>query len=235
MKVLRKIVQEYKNLVFEITARTHPVKPNVINDVPYISQFATPEYAEKVLREGIDLKTDPAWKTTGAITPEEYAKWAMCQCGIASATMALHFFGRDTPPLVSLSKDAFENSVYKEVGMDMSGLHYREFCEWIPKQGIHAVFYTRLSIRGIQYALARGQLVMVTVNPNIRGYETAPSDQKGGHLVLVTGYDREKNTISINNPSGFTRSNTQKGHVVSVKDFLRHYNHRGIVLSEDEK
>jgi hypothetical protein len=74
--------------------------------------------------------------------------------------------------------------------------------------------------------------VIASVNPNIRGYATSSETKIGGHLVLVTGYDQDKKTITINNPSGFVSLNTQKGHVLSEVEFIRYFANRGIILSE---
>jgi hypothetical protein len=70
-----------------------------------------------------------------------------------------------------------------------------------------------------------------SVNPNIRGYRTAPSNQKGGHLVIAVGYNLADGTIAINNPSGFVNSRTQIKHTLSVEEFSRSYAERGIVIS----
>ncbi|MHB8660751.1 MAG: C39 family peptidase [Minisyncoccota bacterium] len=203
----------------------------VENDVPYVSQFATDTYAEKVLRDKTDIRTDPNWRETGAETLDEYALWAMTQCGMACTVMALHFFKCEVPPIVTLAKDAFAHCVYRKIGDGLSGMHYFEYCEWVPRYGIRARFYTRLGLRGIEYALSRGALVIAGANPNIRGYITAPKEQKGGHLVLITGYDRTVHTITFNNPSGFVDDGTCM-HTVPASQFFDFYTHRGIVLTK---
>ena len=71
---------------------------------------------------------------------------------------------------------------------------------------------------------------MVSVNPNIRGYETAPEKQKGGHLVLVTGYNETDNTIIIHNPSGFVSQNTHANHTLTIDRFRMYFAGRGISL-----
>ncbi len=232
MKVVDKLKQEYRNIAFALAARNNLAEQEVRNDVPYVSQFATPDYAERALRGGAPLEADPAWRETGAATPEEYAKWAMNQCGMACIAMALTHFKRNVPPLVRLAKDALMNEVYIETGTDFGAMRYKEFCGWVGKYGVTATFYTRLGVRGIYHALSRGDLVIVSVNPNIRGYETVSRAQKGGHLILVTGYSKEKGTITLNNPSGFASSHTQVQHTLPTEEFLSFYAGRGIVLSE---
>lgn len=217
--------------MFEITAQVSLIKDSVVNDVPYVSQFATPEFAERILKDKVPKESDPAWQTVGAVSPEEYSKWVTTQCGMACTAMVLEHYGKEAPGITTLAKDAFAHGVYQELGDELSGMRYQEFCEWVTKHDLEARFFTRLSLRGIQYALSQGGLVIASVSPNIRGYNTAPASQIGGHLVLITGYDLSNSTITINNPSGFISTNTHKAHTLSVTDFLHHYAHRGIILS----
>jgi hypothetical protein len=145
--------------------------------------------------------------------------------------MALQHMTETAHKPATLAEDALLHGVYVESESDLSSMKYKEFAKWIRAYGIVASVHNRLSIRGIHYALSHGSLVMVSVNPNIRGYDTAPQDQKGGHLVLVTGYDLGKGKITLNNPSGFTSTDTQIAHTLSLKDFQKYYARRGIVLS----
>jgi uncharacterized protein YvpB len=202
-----------------------------VYDVLYVCQFARPEQAEPSLEGQLNPVDDPYWHETGAVSPERYAEWAFTMCGMASALMALKYFGKNTKLVAQLAEDALKHGVYSEEDGELSAMKYREFVTWIQKHGLQAQIYTRLSVRGIQYALSRGRLVIISVNPNIRGYATAPTGQKGGHLVLVTGYDVGKNTITINNPSGFASSDTQVRHQILIKEFRRYYAGRGILLS----
>lgn len=112
-------------------------------------------------------------------------------------------------------------------------MHYKEYATWARTHGLKANVYSRLTLGGIRHLLSRGMLVMVSANPNIRGYDTAPRSQKGGHLVLVTGYDRAADSITVNNPSGFASTGTQKGHTIHTDEFRRFFAGRGIALSRN--
>ncbi|MES2225804.1 MAG: C39 family peptidase [Patescibacteria group bacterium] len=231
MKLARRVTQEIKNAQYELAAHTSKLKRRVEHDVPFVCQFARPEHAELSLRGELETVNDPHWKDTGALSPARYADWAFTMCGMASAAMALsHLKGIEKLP-AELAEEAMRHGVYADEAGIISGMKYREFVPWIRKYGIKAEVYSRLSLQGIRYALSNGKLVIVSVNPNIRGYDTAPRGQKGGHLILVTGYDLEAGTIHINNPSGFTSTNTQRNHRLSNKEFDRYYAGRGIVLS----
>lgn len=230
MKIINALLQEIKNGANECTARFTSVPDKVSHDILYVCQFATPEHAELSLKKKLNPVDDPYWESTGAISPERYSDWAFTMCGMASTSMALsHFHNKNIKPVL-LAEDALRAGVYTENAKEISGMKYREFVEWVAKYDLSASVYTRLSVCGIQYALSKGGLVIVSVNPNIRGYNTASPNQKGGHLVLVTGYDRNKKTVSINNPSGFVSGNTQINHELSHKEFLSYFAGRGIVV-----
>lgn len=232
MKVISRLFQEIKNFIYELQARSSAALSKVKYETPYVCQFAKPEHSELSLKKELAPIDDPYWKETGATSPERYAEWAFTMCGMASAAMALGYFkGTDIKP-AKLAEDALKHGVYVEEPTMLSSMRYAEFTKWIKNYGLRADIYSRLSIKGIQYALSQRKLVIVSVNPNIRGYDTASKTQKGGHLVLVVGYDRQLGTILINNPSGFLSTNTQVGHALTVGEFRKYYAGRGIVLSQ---
>ena len=231
MKLIEKLQSELQNIRLAIGAFFSTQKDRVENDVPYVSQFAHPEYAEKILKDGAEKTSDPSWKDTGAESPEEYAEWVLTMCGMACTSMALQHLKNRKDGIVSLAKNAKAHGVYKEHSGELSSMHYKEFANWITSYGVGAKIYTRLGIRGLQKLLSDGDVVIVSVNPNIREYETASNEQQGGHLVLVTGYNKKENTLTLHNPSGFVSQNTQENHTVPVQKFLKYYAGRGIALS----
>lgn len=232
MKLLNRIRQELKNIIFEIKSKNAHIEERVGLSVPFVCQFALPEHAELSLKKQLNPVDDQHWSNTGARSQERYADWAFTMCGMASTAMALGYFKNETPlKPVFLAEDALQHGVYIEDEVDISSMRYREFATWIERYGLKATVLSKLSIRAIQYALTQNDLVIASVNPNIRGYDTAPAGQKGGHLVLVTGYDIKANTISINNPSGFTSTDTQISHTLPLSEFKQYFAGRGIVLS----
>jgi len=231
-KLLNKIKSELQNLKLMITSLFSKSKDKVENDVPYVSQFAHAEFAEKILKDSVEKTTDPNWRDTGAESPEEYSEWVLTMCGMACTSMVLRYFQKSSEGIVSLAKDALENDVYKRESGEISDMRYKEFASWIKKYGVNAIVYTRLGLRGLHKLLSDGNLVIVSVNPNIREYETAKVHQKGGHLVLVTGYNKKTNAVIIHNPSGFLSLNTQENHIIPVQKFLKYYAGRGISLNK---
>lgn len=230
MGISTRVWQEMRNLGLALRAGLSPLPGSVENDVPFVCQFATPESAERSLKKELRAVDDLHWALSGAVSPERYAQWAFTMCGMACTAMALRYFSGDETQPAALAEDALSHGVYKEHAEEISSMHYKEYATWARSHGLKANIYSRLTIGGICHLLSRGMLVMVSVNPNIRGYETAPRSQKGGHLVLVTGYERAADTITINNPSGFLSTNTQKGYRVRTKDFKRFFAGRGIAL-----
>lgn len=229
--MIKRLAQHIKNARYELSSRFATLKPQVEYKVPYVCQFATPEHAELSLRKTLAPKDDSHWQESGAISAARYADWAFTMCGMASTAMAYDYFhGKQIKP-AALAEDALAAGVYTSEESGISSMKYREFSKWISKYNLQAEVYSRLSIRGIQNALSRGSLVIVSVNPNIRGYNTASPSQKGGHLILMTGYSLTSNTLSLNNPSGFVSTNTQIGHTLPVSEFKQFYAGRGIVVS----
>jgi len=229
MRLLHKLKQETSNIFLKLTA-LNKNKPTVKNEVIFVSQFANPDWAEKILKDGQPKTSDPDWPLSGAESVEEYAKWVTTVCGMACTAMALEYFNKRKYQIIPLAKDALQHAVYQEHSGEISDMRYREFVDWINSYGLSATLYSRLTVSGIMHILSKGGLAIASVNPNIRSYETAPRTQKGGHLVLVTGYDKDKGTITIQNPSGFVSLNTHHNHTLSINDFGKFFAGRGISL-----
>ena len=231
MKIWRKIKSEFENLKLRFSTLFQAQPPHIQYNVLYVSQFAHPEYAERILKKGVPKTSDPNWKETGAESSSEYAEWVLTICGMACTSMILKYFKNKHIGIVSLAKEALEHGVYQRRSDGISSMQYREFSEWISRHGLNAKVYTRLTVKGIVYLLTNGELVIVSVNPNIREYETADNKQKGGHLVLITGYDQSNDTLTLHNPSGFVSHDTQKNYTIPVTQFKRYYARRGIAVS----
>ncbi len=235
MKPFYKITQLLRNIT--LVGRSFFVRTpdRVRNSVPYVSQFANPAWAEMVLKDGQPLSKDMLWPESGAETIAEYEQWALNACGMACASMAISFFTKKDYPVVKLGRDALRAGVYTQEDDGISTMQYRPFTKWIAKFGITGKVYTKLTLRGLHTLLAQDALVIASVNPNIRGYNTVPNTQVGGHLILVTGYNKTDNTVTFHNPSGFENSQSQSYHTVPLKEWHIYFAGRAIAVSATKK
>lgn len=232
MKLLRRLVSFIRNLPLTTRALLTSTPDRTQHTVPYVSQFANPAWAEMVLKDDQPLDKDLDWKESGAKTIEEYERWALTTCGMACTAMALRFFNIGDFKTIPLAKDASNVGVYtQDENKNISSMQYKPYISWVKKFGIRAHIRHSLSYKSICYLLSRNQLIIASVNPNLRGYETAPKTQVGGHLVLLTGYNKKTQTITLHNPSGFQNSNTQESHTMELKDFKMYFAGRGISLT----
>lgn len=230
LMIVQRLRQEIDNALLRIRSIRAPIV-RVSLDVPYVCQFAVPESAEPTLKKQLATIDDPNWMESGAASKERYALLAPNICGIASAAMVIGFYTGVTPKPVPLAEDAIKAGVFQETADDLTDMNYRMFAQWIPKYGLRADVYTRLSLSGIRHALSMGLLVIASVNPNIRGFVTSSEQKIGGHMVVVVGYDMDAKTVMINNSSGFTSLQSQKDHTMPTSEFLRYFAGRGIVIS----
>lgn len=231
MKIFQRLQGRLVSLIFASKARLFSIKDRVANEVPYFCQFGANKSSDLILTKQLELLDDPNWRGSGANNQEAYQKWTLNICGMACTSMILKYFFNQTSLPVPLAEEAVIEGVYEEdENGHMSDMKYIQYVKWISRFGLKGTVLSRLSVQGVLLALSNDSLVMVSVNPNIRGYQTAPASQKGGHLVLVTGYDKTKQTFTINNPSGFVSLGTQAGHVLSFVDFSKYFAGRGIVV-----
>lgn len=201
-----------------------------MHPVPYTSQFANPAWAEMVIKDDQPISRDIMWEKSGARSIKEYEKWVLSICGMACTVMALQFFKKETYTTIELARDAAKMMVYKKDGDGISAMQYKAFVQWIKKFDLRGTIYTKLTYRSLCYLLARNQLVIVSVNPNIRGDNMVPNTQVGGHLVLLIGYNKKDKTLTFHNPAGYENTQTQSKHTVQYKEYAIYASGRGIGL-----
>ena len=86
-----------------------------------------------------------------------------------------------------------------------------------------------LTLKKIVDELTGGKCVIASVSHKIRNPDDPPQI-KGGHLVLILGYDLEKGFFVFHNPSGNTISN-QKYAQISFDKFEKFFAGRGITVN----
>lgn len=131
-------------------------------------------------------------------------------------------------PLVTLGKQCVEHGGYVMPLETSPGLFYKPFVKFISiEYGLHGKAMSALTLAEIKQAISDGGYAIVSVTPEIRFPLKDPA-KRGGHLVLVFGYDDEKQIMHLNNPSGFKDS--QEDVVLPYKQFLKFFDHKGILI-----
>lgn len=216
-----------------------PEKSQVKLNIPYYSQFASKKIVKDFIKGTRDVQKDPRWKESGAKTKEDYAIWAWNGCGMACLEMVLARKNLRQYSLVELSQKCFKYGGYV-VNIDAKskndlknyydGLFYKPFLNFIKKEfNIEGEIVSPMIKSDIIHSLEQGQLIIASVNPQIR----EPKKKqliKRGHLILVVGYDFDKKVFNLHNPSGYYGV-SQKYAEISFEDFDRFFAHKGMVLT----
>ena len=234
MKPFHKIKMLFNNLVLKVLALFTRTPDRVRLPVPYVSQFANPSWAEMVLKDNQPIARDLMWEESGARSVKEYERWVLSICGMACTLMALQYYKKGDFTIIPLARDASKIGVYKKEGNGISSMQYVPYTKWLKKFNLRGIIYTKLSFKSLCYLLSKQHLFIASVNPNISDFISAPATQVGGHLVLVTGYNKKEETVTFHNPSGFENNQTQSHHTVSSKEFMIYFSGRGIAICNKE-
>jgi hypothetical protein len=230
MNLLHKIKRQFNNLVLKVRTLFARTPERLRHHVPYVSQFANPSWAEMILKDNQPIDRDLMWEDSGARSIKEYERWVLSICGMACTAMALQFYKKGEFKTIPLARDAAKLGVYKKDGDGISSMHYVPYIKWIRKFNLKGTIYTKISFTSLCYLLSKNRLVIASVNPNISSFISAPATQVGGHLVLITGYNKKEKTVTFQNPSGFENNQTQSNHTVSLKEFMIYFSGQGIAL-----
>ena len=230
MKLFHKIKILFNNLVLKVLTLITRSPQRVRLPVPYVSQFANPSWAEMVLKDNQPIARDLMWEESGARSVKEYERWVLSICGMACTLMALQFYKKGEFKIIPLARDAGAAGVYKKAGDGISKMQYAPYIKWIKKFNLRGTIYTKLSFKSLCYLLSKRQLFIASVNPNISDFISTPATQVGGHLILVTGYNKKEETVTFHNPSGFENNQTQSNHTVSSKEFMIYFSGQGIAV-----
>jgi hypothetical protein len=211
----------------------HKLKSRYMHEgVPYYAQWQSRELVEKIIDKEIEAKDDPRWKESGAESQAEYTSWTWSCCGMACLKMILADTQHKVVPLVELGKRCMAYGGYKLPLEDSPGLFYKPFVKFVKQEfGLSAKAVAALTIPEIKRTLGGGGYAIVSVTPEIRHPAKEPT-KRGGHLVLIVGYDDEKQAFYLHNPSGFER--TQENVEVPYKNFAKFFDNKGILVSASD-
>ena len=201
----------------------------VHSNVPYFSQWESRELVEKIITKQIEAKDDPRWRESGAKNVQEYTSWSWSCCGMACLKMILAHKNNKVIPLVSLGKRCIKYGGYKLPLENHPGLYYKPFVTFIKSEfGLNGKAVSALTLAEIKRTINSGGYAIVSVTPEIRFPHKQPT-KRGGHLVLVFGYDDTKKVVYLHNPSGFKDS--QERVEVSYGQFGKFFDNKGILIA----
>jgi hypothetical protein len=226
MDIKQHLVQAIKKFRY----KDRPIPRHFLHeDVPYFSQWESPELVEQILAHKISAKDDPNWKKSGAETKSEYEDWSWAACGMACTKMILAYTGKEAP-LVELGKKCAEYGGYQFPLASSPGLLYKPYLNFVKQEfGWDAHIVSHAPLNQVFYELSKGNFVIVSVTPMIRKPESMPKS-KGGHLVLLLGYDLDKREIYFHNPSGASKE-AQANAVIGFGDFEKFFSGRGLSIT----
>ncbi|MEV5977335.1 peptidase [Streptomyces sp. NPDC052114] len=191
---------------------------------PVQTQFASPELVAPIVYDGFDRAADPAWRTSGAATLDDYARWCGHLCGLTCFRMAL---GPSAPSLFALRDGALKYGAYTETDGVIKGMIYAPFAEYAREEhGVDATVHRHLSVEEITALLDEGRQVIASVHYEIRRPHR-PAPGRGGHLVLLTGRTAD-GLLHFHNPSGIDAPTRTA--LLSVAEFAPFFAGRGVSL-----
>jgi hypothetical protein len=201
-----------------------------MRDVPYVSQFASPELVDAIIHGRLPASADPRWAASGARSIEEYATWSDNICGMACLSMILLAERGHTPTLMELARRCTDYGGYTLRDGHIDGLFYAPFLAFVRAEfGLEGRIADPLALDDVDQALGAGEWVIASVGSSIR-YAQPTAAKRGGHLVLVLGHDHPGQTVVLHNPSGHTPESQAFAHVPAPV-FQAHFARRGMLLS----
>lgn len=205
-----------------------PPTESIVHQVPYYSQWETPELVPDILAGTMLAADDPLWERSGAASPDDYEYWSWRLCGVACLRMALDHWWGVAPPAVRLAEECLDAGAYvRHPDGRLDGLVHAPFAAYVRRRwGLPAEARSPLPAEELAGHLEQGRLVMLSVHPSIRTLDPIPP-RLGGHLVLAVGATED--ALVIHNPSGFP-DGSQRFAQVPWDDLPRFYAGRGIVL-----
>lgn len=179
--------------------------------IPYTAQFASPELIYAYHHEQFDGRQDPRWREYGTEDVEEYCFWCFRSCAVACLKMCIETLARPEQPLsmIELIRQGVAAGgyiVHNEKGEFVDfGWIYAALVKVGQSYGLNGQVYKALSLEQMGALLHAGALVIASVSPEIGERNDTPITRKGGHVVLMHGYewsDQGCQTLLLHNPSG---------------------------------
>jgi hypothetical protein len=200
-------------------------------EIPYRSQYASPELAGEILAGRTAIEEDPRWREAGATSLQEYVRWARCGCGMACLQMILEAQGEPAPPLAELGRRCIAYGGYEaQPARGFGPLIYAGFVEFVAAEfDLAARVAAPLRLADLLRAVAGDEVVLASVSVEIRAL-AAEGVRRGGHLVLVIDVDADAGRLCFHDPSG-DRPDSSRAVWLENDTFARYYAERGIAVA----
>lgn len=202
---------------------------------PYFSQWGSLEASRCRILDGGDPSRYVDWAAQGFRSLEEYRLWSDSSCGVSCIQSILAAAGQDVPPKAHLIDELVEAGAYQLREGAITGLVYEPCVQWVRSRWhLGATSHRHLTIDELRGYAREGSLVIASVSKEIRWPARTPT-LRGGHLVLV--FDASDTTLTLHNPSGLRREDTEdgiesaRGAIVSLWRFEEFFAHRGMVFT----
>jgi hypothetical protein len=226
--IKHRLVKSVKQLKHKLKPISTPRK-FLHQNVPYFSQWESRELNKQILGKTMLAEDDPKWRNSGAKTKEEYADWSWAGCGMACTKMLLAHHTGKAIPLVKLGEKCHHYGGYKTPLLTSTGLHYAPYAKFMQAEfGLRARPTVPLLLNEVIAELAKGNYILASVSPQIRHPEETPA-RKGGHLILVLGYDLDREVMIFHNPSGDSKK-SQEYAEIPFTDFKKFFAEKGIIV-----
>ncbi|MEI7604058.1 MAG: C39 family peptidase [bacterium] len=197
-------------------------------DVPYTSQTGIPENNDITSKEEW-LEITSGLEESGADTLSDFHEFADSLCGVSCIKMILEFFKKDNKKLFEVFYD-LRNSHLEDL---KTGLNYENIHKYFDNfKLITKIYRTGFTLDEICFNISKGKLCVVSIKP--LNSIVNSKEEKGGHLVLITGYDLNKQIFYLNDPGGSFEKNEYKDRVISFEEFRKVYSYRGFSVGEEQ-
>jgi hypothetical protein len=205
--------------------------------IPYVCQFASPELVRAFINHQVPLERDSRWNEYGAVSPQEYAHWALRSCGMVCVKMIVEgITGRASGTVMDWVKEGVALDGYitdrradrpVEVGWKHAAL-----AQLAIEHGCCAELAADLTLSDLAQHIRVDQAVIASVTSEL-GEEDSLLTRRNGHLVVVYGLSlNDEGTIErviLHNPSGRTAP-LQCGATIPAERFADGFSGRGIVI-----
>jgi hypothetical protein len=201
------------------------------SNIPYRSQYASPELIGEMVAGRVAVAEDPRWRETGAADREEYVRWARSGCGMACLQMILEARGEQpVPPLAELGRRAIAYGAYEaRPARGFGPLIYAGFVDFLAAElDLRARVAAPLELDELVAAVAADEVVLASVSNEIRALPAQPA-RRGGHLVLVFDVSPDGRRLCFHDPAGDGARNTS-GVWLERAIFERFYAGRGVAV-----